>query len=104
MRRCELRLDVRELRVETLLRPGRTGTAVAELRKLTARHPERERFWALLMTALSRSGRPSEALAVHHRVWCHLAEAIGVEPGPELRELHRRILHGNTTALSWVAC
>ncbi|MFF0387884.1 BTAD domain-containing putative transcriptional regulator [Kitasatospora sp. NPDC004615] len=103
VRLSELRLDVRELRVEALLRLGRTGTAVAELRKLTARHPDRERFWALLMTALSRSGRPSEALAVYHRVWRHLADSIGVEPGPELREVHRQILHGGTAVLTWAA-
>lgn len=93
-RLTEIRLDICELRLETALRLGQHSSAIAELRGLTSRHPERERFWAQLMTALYRSGRQSEALTVYRGVRRSLAEEMGVEPGIELREVHQRILRG----------
>ena len=44
------------------------------------------------MLALYRSGRQSEALAAYRDARTALVEAIGVEPGPELRHLHEAIL------------
>jgi DNA-binding SARP family transcriptional activator len=93
-RLAEVRLDALELRMAAELRLGRHTAALAELRELTAAHPERERFWAQLMTALELDGRPWEALAVYQRVRALLAEELGVEPGPELKEAHRRITAG----------
>ncbi|GAA1244350.1 hypothetical protein GCM10009665_38920 [Kitasatospora nipponensis] len=93
-RLAELRLGARELRLDAELRLGRHLTATAELQALTAAHPERERFWAQLMIALHLGGRQSEALAVFQRVRRMLAADVGVDPGAELREVHRRILDG----------
>ncbi|MCX4745604.1 winged helix-turn-helix domain-containing protein [Kitasatospora sp. NBC_01287] len=45
----------------------RLATITAELRGLTAAHPERERFRALLTAALRQSGRRPEAPAAHRR-------------------------------------
>jgi hypothetical protein len=44
------------------------------------------------MLALYRSGRQAEALDVFRRTRAELVDALGVEPGPELQELHRAIL------------
>ena len=52
----------------------------------------RERFWALLMLALYRCGRQGEALAAYQRAAKILADELGVDPGPELGLLHKRIL------------
>ncbi|MQA15066.1 MAG: AfsR/SARP family transcriptional regulator [Pseudonocardiaceae bacterium] len=65
---------------------------VATLTQLTADHPFREGLWALLMTALYRSGRQADALAAYQRVRQHLVEELGVEPGPRLREVEGLIL------------
>lgn len=73
---------------------GRHESAVADLTALVRRHPLREHLHALLMTALCRSGRQADALAVYRAVRRTLVDELGVEPGPELRDLERRILAG----------
>jgi len=44
------------------------------------------------MLALYRAGRQAEALAAYQHAREVLVEEIGSEPGPGLREVHRRIL------------
>lgn len=74
----------------------RVGTdvaaAIGPLTELTASHPFREGLWALLMTALYRAGRQADALETFQRARQHLVDALGVEPGPRLRELQTLIL------------
>ncbi|MFE9425103.1 BTAD domain-containing putative transcriptional regulator [Kitasatospora sp. NPDC006697] len=89
---AETRLDALELRMAAELRMGRQTDALTELRELTTAHPERERFWAQLMTALDRDGRPHEALEAFRRAQRVLDRELGTPPGPELRETHRRVL------------
>jgi len=91
-RLAEARLDILESKLDSELHLGHHAALFAELRTLTATHPERERFWVQLMTALYRSGRQSEALAVYQQVRQILTKEIGVEPGTELRAVHQRIL------------
>jgi DNA-binding SARP family transcriptional activator/tetratricopeptide (TPR) repeat protein len=67
---------------------------VGELAELVEAHPLHERFKALLMTALYRGGRQAEALEVYRRAREVLLDELGVEPGEELRRLHRAILNG----------
>ncbi|WP_420121518.1 AfsR/SARP family transcriptional regulator [Nakamurella sp.] len=86
------RLDVAVLRVQALLDLGRPEEAVGALDPLLAEHPLHEHLRVLQMTGLYRSGRPADALAVYGRARAVLAEELGVDPGPELRELHRRVL------------
>lgn len=76
-----------ERRVET-----EPSAVIATLTQLTADHPFREGAWALLMTALSRSGRQADALAAYQRARRHLVDELGVEPGPRLREVERLVL------------
>lgn len=94
----ELRLQALEQRLETDLDAGRHTEAVPQLRALVAEHPYRERFAALLMLALTRSGRQAEALEAYREARRRLVEELGLEPGPELREAERRVLTGEAAA------
>jgi DNA-binding SARP family transcriptional activator/tetratricopeptide (TPR) repeat protein len=87
----ELRLVAIEERVEADLALGH-GRLVAELEALVAEHPFRERLRGQLMVALYRAGRQAEALAVYRDARRALAEELGIEPGPELRQLEGAIL------------
>ena len=91
-RLMELRLQAAELRIDAELRLGRQGVAIAELERMAAAHPLREHLHALLMLALYRDGRQAEALAAYQHARRVLVAELGVEPGAELRELHRQIL------------
>ncbi|NKE61926.1 tetratricopeptide repeat protein [Lentzea sp. PSKA42] len=86
------RLATLERRVELDLDGGRTADLVPELRALTAEHPLRERFWAQLMIALYRSDQQAAALEAFRQVSSLLADELGIDPGPGLRELHQSIL------------
>ncbi|PZF79423.1 AfsR/SARP family transcriptional regulator [Jiangella anatolica] len=88
----ELRLTAVELRIDAGLARGRHDLLVGELTALVAAHPLRQRLHARLMLALHRAGRPAEALDVYRRARATLVEELGLEPGPELRELERAIL------------
>ncbi|HEV2346759.1 MAG TPA: BTAD domain-containing putative transcriptional regulator [Actinocrinis sp.] len=86
------RLQVVEWRIEAELNLGHAEHLVPQLREQTARHPLRERFHAQLMAALALTGRRAEALAAYRDARNVLIDELGVEPGPELQDLHERIL------------
>lgn len=88
----QLRVDARESLAESQLGCARPGDALAGLAELTMEEPYRERSWRLLMLALYRVGRRSDALAAYQRLWQVWTDQLGVEPSQELRELHRRML------------
>jgi WD40 repeat protein/DNA-binding SARP family transcriptional activator len=88
----ELRLGALEDRIEAQLTIGQQAEVVGELETLTVRYPLRERFWKQLMLALYRSGRQAEALTAFQRARELLADELGIDPSPELRRLHERIL------------
>jgi predicted ATPase/DNA-binding SARP family transcriptional activator len=88
----QARLSALEDRIEAELRMGRGAGLVAELQELAAVHPLRERLAAALVLALYRAGRQADALAEYQAVRRRLVEELGLEPGPELKELERRIL------------
>jgi DNA-binding SARP family transcriptional activator len=92
VRIIELQLAATEERLSLDIELGEHVAAAAELRSLLASHPTRERFSELLMLALYRSGRQTDALAVFDRVRRLLGEELGIDPGPGLREMHQRIL------------
>ncbi len=88
----ELRLGVLEDCIEAELACGRHRQVLGELDALVAAHPLRERLWAQRMTALYHSGRQAEALAAYQSLRRKLAEELGLDPSPQLAELHDRIL------------
>jgi DNA-binding SARP family transcriptional activator/ABC-type glycerol-3-phosphate transport system substrate-binding protein len=88
----ELRLTALETRHELALATGHDRGLVAPLEVLVDRHPTRERLRGLLMVALYRDGRQAEALETYDELRRFLADELGTDPGPEIRDLHLRIL------------
>jgi predicted ATPase/DNA-binding SARP family transcriptional activator len=87
-----LRLTVLEDRMEAELAAGRHAAVAAELERLVAEHPFRERLWGQLLVALYRAGRQAEALAAFRHAREVLAEELGLEPSPWLARLQEQIL------------
>jgi DNA-binding SARP family transcriptional activator len=71
---------------------GRHVEAVAALTEVVAEQPLRERARELLMLAHYRAGRQADALAVFTEIQRLLADELGLDPGPGLRDMQRRIL------------
>jgi DNA-binding SARP family transcriptional activator len=88
----ELRLSLQERLFEARLQLGEHREIVADLEALVAERPLREHLRALLMLALYRSGRQADALAAYRQGRLRLHDELGLEPGPELQQLERRIL------------
>jgi DNA-binding SARP family transcriptional activator/tetratricopeptide (TPR) repeat protein len=95
----ELRLVALDHRIDADLSLGKHRALVAELQRLVVAHPFRERLHCQLMLALYRSGRQADALAVSSSVRRQLAEELGVDPGPALRDLEAAILRHDATLL-----
>ena len=96
----ELRLAAWEGRIEADLALGRHDALTAELERLVADHPLRERLHGQLMLALYRCGRQADALAAYRRVRDLLAAELGIDPGEPLRRLHASVL-AHDPALDW---
>ncbi|GAA2207651.1 hypothetical protein GCM10009850_031090 [Nonomuraea monospora] len=77
------------------LRLGRPDIVVTELTPLVPRYPLAEPLASMLMRGLCELGRGAEAVALYARLRGYLARQLGVEPGPELRALHLRILRAS---------
>ena len=88
----ELRLVAIEDRLEAELGLGRDHEVVPELEALVSEYPVRERLRGLLMLALYRGGRQADALDTYREARRVLVDELGLEPGPELRELEQAIL------------
>lgn len=89
-----LRLTAMEDRYDAEVSLGHGAELVTELTDLVAAHPVRERLVAALMSALAATGRDTEALLVYQRTREALADALGVDPSPELSALHVALLRG----------
>jgi predicted ATPase len=89
-----LRLTAMEDRFDAEVTLGHGVDLVPELTDLVAAHPVRERLVATLMRALVAAGRDSEALLVYQRTREALADALGVDPSPELSAFHVALLRG----------
>ncbi|MET8838053.1 BTAD domain-containing putative transcriptional regulator [Micromonospora sp. NPDC004540] len=94
----ELRLGAVEDRLELLLEAGRQAEAVADLERLVAIHPLRERLHRLLMLALYRGGRQADAITAYHALRHRLADELGIDPAPELQALAEAILRQQVPA------
>src|SRR5262245_46140541 len=95
----ELRLVALEGRIDADLALGRHAELVSELEALADAQPLRERPRAQLMLALYRSGRQADALAAYRSARDALVGELGIEPGPELKELETAILRQDASLL-----
>jgi DNA-binding SARP family transcriptional activator/tetratricopeptide (TPR) repeat protein len=91
-----LRVQVIEDRFDAGLRLGEHEELVSPLLDATAQYPLQERFHAQLMLALASTGRRAEALRAYQQARQVLVGELGIEPGPELRDIHRQVLAGDT--------
>ncbi|WP_030687741.1 AfsR/SARP family transcriptional regulator [Streptomyces sp. NRRL B-1347] len=94
---------VREERIRLELELGRHADLIGELHELATQNPLAQQVISALMLALYRSGRHDEALALYRSTRARLHEGQGIEPGAELRELHRRILEQDRTLMETAA-
>lgn len=88
----ESRLEAFEDCIEADIACGRHRSVLGELQAAVSATPLRERLWSLRMTALYRSDRQAEALAAFQDFRTLLAEELGLDPSPQLQELHNAIL------------
>ncbi|MEU1588192.1 BTAD domain-containing putative transcriptional regulator [Micromonospora sp. NPDC005710] len=91
-RLAEQRLVVHERLAEARLTRGEHDLVAADLAELVRKHPLREGLRAVQLRALYAAGRQSEALESYADLRARLADELGLDPGPELVALHRRIL------------
>jgi len=92
MRLEELRRAALAARIDADLALGRDGDLIAEPDRRVRQHPHDETFRRQLMLALYRAGRQSDALGAYRDARRRLVTDLGIEPGPELRELEAAIL------------
>jgi DNA-binding SARP family transcriptional activator/WD40 repeat protein len=78
--------------LEARLADGEHAAVVPELERLVVEEPLREDWWRLLVLALYRSGRQADALAAGRRARAVLAEELGADPGPALRDMEAAVL------------
>jgi DNA-binding SARP family transcriptional activator len=88
----ELREVCREALLDARLRAGESSVLVPDLESLLKAEPLREERWRLLVVALYNAGRQADALAALRRARTTLADQLGVDPGPALRELEQQVL------------
>ena len=88
------RLDAAIDWARTELRLGRHDRVIGRVRPLLAEHPLAEPLVVVSMRALTAAGRVAEAIECYATTRTRLAEHLGTDPGPELRELHEEILRG----------
>ncbi|MGP3688267.1 AfsR/SARP family transcriptional regulator [Streptomyces sp. IBSNAI002] len=91
----ESRMVAFENRVQADLRLGRHADVIIDVQSAIVGHPLRERLHGQLMLALYRSGRRGDALTAYQQARAQLVHDLGLEPGPELLALHRRVLAGD---------
>jgi tetratricopeptide (TPR) repeat protein/DNA-binding SARP family transcriptional activator len=91
----EERHEAVKLRIRIELDRGRQASILGELRELSGRYPFDEEIAGALMISLYRLGRTQDALQVGRDISERCAKA-GTQPSPQLRDVHTRILRGDT--------
>jgi len=97
----EMRRDCLDYRITALLAVGRVPLALAVAAQLSDADPLSDRACWLHVLALYRAGRTSDALDAHARHARTLDEELGLQPGPELRELQTAILRQAPELAAW---
>jgi DNA-binding SARP family transcriptional activator len=96
------RKEAQDALMDARLALGRHRQVLAELRSIVTADPLREHAWAQLMTALYRCGARAEALAAYGRLRLTLVSSYGIEPGPELQDLHKKVLADDPALMAGV--
>ncbi|QEO08871.1 ATP-binding protein [Protaetiibacter larvae] len=91
-RLLRLHRRVDELEARVLLGLGDARRAAAMARVLTEAEPLDESYWELRMSAEHEAGNTAIALALFDEFRELLADSLGIDPGPRVRELHTRLL------------
>ncbi len=86
-------------RVDVLLRCVKIGLdlglpneVLPQLRAVASGEPLNEVVHSWLVLALAAAGAQAEALAEYESIRARLADELGIDPGPQLREAHLRVL------------
>src|SRR5882724_3842841 len=82
-------------RTDAALRCGQHAELLADLSTRATQQPFNERIAGQLMIALAGTGRQAEALTAYQHTRQVLVDELGLEPGPELRHRHERVLAGD---------
>lgn len=85
-------LLAKEKSFDLAFRVGEHLAAIGDIAALLQEHPLRERLRGQYMLALYRSGRRAEALEAYRVGRELMIDEVGIEPGPELRELESAML------------
>lgn len=96
-RLTDLWLDLNEEYAALQLQLGRYRSAADRLATLVEKYPLREQARLHLMSAQHLAGRRADALETYRIGRKVLVEELGIEPGPALQQLHRRILQDSDT-------
>ena len=96
----EMRSSAHERRIDLLLTIGRHREVVGELGPLVSEEPLRERFHEQLVLALYRCGRQADALRAFEAARSTLLDELGLDPGPALQALERKVL-SQDPSLDW---
>ncbi|MGH8910086.1 MAG: BTAD domain-containing putative transcriptional regulator [Egibacteraceae bacterium] len=87
-----LRAEAMDALIDADLALGRHAELIPRLEAAVAEDPLRERAWAQLILALYRTGQQARALRAYDTARGVLADELGLDPGPPLRDLHQAIL------------
>jgi DNA-binding SARP family transcriptional activator len=91
---ADQRLEALELQAAAALHLGLVATALTAAQKAVAAGGTRESAWALLIEAQAAHGDVGLATQTFDRFRHRLLDESGLTPGPELLELHRRLVAG----------
>jgi DNA-binding SARP family transcriptional activator len=90
----QLRLDAVRAWAQAELRLGHHEAVAGALFDVVSEYPLVEPLTAALIRALYALGRVADALACYTAIRRRLADELGIDPGPELQQLHQAILRG----------
>ncbi|MBT0772889.1 tetratricopeptide repeat protein [Kineosporia sp. J2-2] len=88
----EERIAAVQTLADAALEAGDPHPVLPILRRTAVDHPWTESLHARLVMALAAAGQQAEALSRYESVRAGLAGQLGIDPGPELRAAHRKVL------------
>lgn len=100
-RYAEMRTECLANKVISLLALGKVALALTEVSRLRELDPLADRGCRLQMLTLYRAGRAAEALETYTRHATLLDDELGLEPGPELRDLQTTVLRQAPELAGW---